>query len=385
MRLFVFISLVLLSFSAPSFAQKPPIPERKDDLDSIQSKLNSEQKKAAALKKTLGSAEKDLSQTKKDLVNIAQEMRSNEISLQNLETRIKKLTAEQIDLSERLEEDQGSIASLIIALQRLKRTPTESLIVKPGAPLQTAQTAMLLESTLPAVYGRAGALSKDLQRLASITLSLEEDKRAAHQTKNELNKKHEQIKNLVKKRETIMRNTRSDYDYQKQKIDRLSAEAKTLMELIDKLEKHRNQSKAPARQIAYSNIPELGKIRLPAIGSITTRFGQADEIGAPSQGIKIESQPNAMVISPMGGIVRFAGFFKNYGNMVIIEHKNGYHSLIAGLNSVNTTVESQVKAGEPIGQLPVSSSRGGRPRLYYELRSNGQPIDPARRFSELKS
>jgi septal ring factor EnvC (AmiA/AmiB activator) len=87
----------------------------------------------------------------------------------------------------------------------------------------------------------------------------------------------------------------------------------------------------------------------------------------------------------MGGIVRFADDFKNYGKLVIIEHKNGYHSLLGGLGRIDSAVGQPVKAGEPIGILPKASSRGGKPALYYELRRNGNPVDPGLILADLQS
>ncbi|MBU0859836.1 MAG: peptidoglycan DD-metalloendopeptidase family protein [Alphaproteobacteria bacterium] len=84
-------------------------------------------------------------------------------------------------------------------------------------------------------------------------------------------------------------------------------------------------------------------------------------------------------------MVRFSGPFKNYGNMIIIEHKKDYHSLIAGLTRLDVREGTSVNAGEPVGSLPSSSSRGGKPTLYYELRQKGRPVNPATTFSGLKS
>ena len=111
------------------------------------------------------------------------------------------------------------------------------------------------------------------------------------------------------------------------------------------------------------------------------RYGQQDEIGATSQGIRIEARSGAMVVAPMGGIVRYAGPFKSYGNIVLLEHKNNYHSLIAGLGRIDTVVGQSVDSGEPVGNLGTQA--GDRPVLYYELRLNGEPINPARKFSDL--
>ncbi len=84
----------------------------------------------------------------------------------------------------------------------------------------------------------------------------------------------------------------------------------------------------------------------------------------------------------MGGKIQFTGAFKRYGNIVIIEHNDGYHSLVAGLDQIHSSVGDIVKSGEPIGILP-DSSLIPRPTLYYELRRNGKPVDPSTKFADL--
>ena len=85
----------------------------------------------------------------------------------------------------------------------------------------------------------------------------------------------------------------------------------------------------------------------------------------------------------MGGVIRFSGHFKNYGNMVIIEHEDGYHSLVAGLEKIDTVVGQNIIAGEPLGLLHYEGSRSDKPVLYYELRYNGKAVNPAKKFSDL--
>jgi septal ring factor EnvC (AmiA/AmiB activator) len=80
--------------------------------------------------------------------------------------------------------------------------------------------------------------------------------------------------------------------------------------------------------------------------------------------------------------VRYTGPFKNYGQLVIIEHQKGYHSLVAGLDRIDTVVGQSVSAGEPVGILGPAPD-GGKPSVYYELRHKGQPVNPARFFAEL--
>ena len=75
----------------------------------------------------------------------------------------------------------------------------------------------------------------------------------------------------------------------------------------------------------------------------------------------------------MGGVVRYIGSFKQYQNLIIIEHKGEYHSLIAGLDQINVSLGQSVIAGEPLG---ITRSQSASSILYYELRHKGRPINP---------
>jgi len=84
--------------------------------------------------------------------------------------------------------------------------------------------------------------------------------------------------------------------------------------------------------------------------------------------MRIENRSGALVVSPKAGIVKYSGEFLKYGQIVLLEHGKNYHSLIAGLEKIDTVVGQKVSEGEPI-------ANGGK-SVYYELRYNGQPVNP---------
>ncbi len=130
----------------------------------------------------------------------------------------------------------------------------------------------------------------------------------------------------------------------------------------------------PAPNLADGPAP--AGMPLPAGGRLTTRFGDTDRFGATSRGVTVQTRAGAAVVAPQAGSIMFAGPFKGYGLILIVEHGNGYHSLIAGLGRIDTAVGKRVAAGEPIAVMPAD----GSPDLYFELRRNGQPINPQRGF-----
>ncbi|CAK0744889.1 Septal ring factor EnvC, activator of murein hydrolases AmiA and AmiB [Azospirillaceae bacterium] len=130
------------------------------------------------------------------------------------------------------------------------------------------------------------------------------------------------------------------------------------------------------RPLRAPHIAEQG--RLPATGPITVGYGERDQYGAVSRGVHIAARPGASVVSPFSGAIKFSGPFRNYGQILIVEHSNGYHSLIAGLGRIDAAVGQPVSAGEPIGSVVSTNDAAD---IYFELRRNGQPINPRRSLS----
>lgn len=380
LRIFLIVLLCLLPVSAMA-----------GDIKAVEKQLETSRKQQLEQEAQAKSLKKDRDATRDELTALAAAISKNEKDIMTMEERAITLAGEQQQITVRLEADYGSIGNLILGLQRLRRTPPEALIVRPGAPLQTAQTALLLESIMPAITERADALSADLDRLASIRETLEKDRAAILATRADLAKKRQGLDVLLAQREKLYASAESGSAAAARDVKRLAKEAQNLRDLLDKLEKQKvqeGQKQALAGRAVGAvgaALPGLGKAQPPTQGVVTIGYGQADTIGAKSEGITIEAAPSGLVVAPMGGVVRFTGAFRDYGNMVIVEHKKDYHSLIAGLARINVKEGDSVGAGEPVGSLPASSSRGGKPALYYELRQKGRPVDPSSVFSGLKS
>jgi len=115
-------------------------------------------------------------------------------------------------------------------------------------------------------------------------------------------------------------------------------------------------------------------LAMPAQGRIAAGFGDAHEETSSSQGLVIETRPGAQVVAPFDGRVAYAGEFRRYGLILIIEHDGRYHSLLAGLGRLTAAKGQWVMAGEPVGSMAAEGSRSKE--LYLELRRAGQPVDP---------
>jgi murein hydrolase activator len=119
-----------------------------------------------------------------------------------------------------------------------------------------------------------------------------------------------------------------------------------------------------------------GTMPFPVAGSLSGRYGAAaqtsGDAGLLAKGITIATRAGAQVVAPFDGIVVFSGPFRGYGQLLIIEHSEGYHTLLAGMGHIDAVVGQRVLAGEPVGAM----QNDGPPSLYVELRRDGQPTNP---------
>ena len=115
-----------------------------------------------------------------------------------------------------------------------------------------------------------------------------------------------------------------------------------------------------------------GMLTKPCAGTITTEYGQMISKGVTSKGIIYKTRSEAQVVAPYDGTVIFSGPFKGYGNIIIVEHGDGYLSLLAGLGQIDCEVGQMLLAGEPIGIMPNSNDA----KLYVEIRKDRHPINP---------
>ncbi|MBD3660928.1 MAG: peptidoglycan DD-metalloendopeptidase family protein, partial [Arenibacter algicola] len=123
-----------------------------------------------------------------------------------------------------------------------------------------------------------------------------------------------------------------------------------------------------------------GRLPFPVVGRVVGLYGQPLEGNMTRKGLSVDTRPGAQVIAPFDGTVAFAGPFRGYGQLLIIDHGEGYHSLLAGLGRIDVSMGLAVLAGEPVAIMPggegSSGGDGGESVLYVEFRRDNQPFNP---------
>lgn len=388
MKLVTAIFMLILML-APAYASPPVPPQKTQSLEILKDKIAAEEARKADLAKQAKAAEKDITKTKSNMVELSAKIRKNEDSMQQLQRRVDELTLQEKELKIKLENDHGSMATTILALERMRRVPPELLIVRPGAPLETAQTALLLQNLLPALNHRAESLSKDIQSLHDVQEKLTQEQKFLQDAQEALDKQTTELNTLVATREKEFKSANAAYKSSAARAERYATEAQSLSELVSRIEQENRAAAtapdAPPKFRPSKAFKGRGKGIWPVSGGTIATFGDFDDLGAEVKGMKISAAPKSIVVTPVEGVVKYAGPFRNYGQLVIVEHGGGYHSLIAGMTRANVSIGQSLKAGEPLGYMPSSSSQDGPLTLYYELRRDGEAVDPSNLLADLKS
>jgi septal ring factor EnvC (AmiA/AmiB activator) len=125
-----------------------------------------------------------------------------------------------------------------------------------------------------------------------------------------------------------------------------------------------------------------GAVLLPVQGRRVLAFGDRTQYGGQSKGLVLETRHSAQVTSPCDGWIVFAGEFRTFGQLLIINAGDGYHILLAGLSQIDVQLGQFVLTGEPVGLMTAApkaakaNTQGNAPVLYIEFRKDNKPIDP---------
>lgn len=383
----ILLTLIFMGASAPVYAQQPT----QQDLKTVEKRMEAERRAKEQAEKKAREAEKDLSKTQEKLVKAAAKAKEIEQKLYETEQKIGELTTEKETLNTTLFEEKKHLADLTLALQRLARTPPEALIAKPNAPIQSARTSLILKSTLPAIEEKSKLIGEMITRLETIEDDLSKRQKDLSRQSRDLEDEQKDLKKLVAERQKLYSKLHSESQLSQKKLAELSQKASSLKDLLSHIDREQEKIKklgtpgakpalaraAPTPKVDPKDIVTSG---LPVAGSIQTAFGQKNMHGVTNKGLEIGARPGSTVTTPLGGVVKFAGPFKSYRNIVIIEHYDNTMGLIGGLRDITVQTGSTVQSGEPIGV--VGGHGGESSMIYFEIRKNGQQIDPRKHLAK---
>src|ERR1700736_4909222 len=390
-------------------ASPDAIKQREQELEAARE----QQKKAAELQQKLKAdiAEigQDRSKLNQQLIDIAAQVRSVETRIGDAEARLRPLDSREQQIRGSLDSRRSEIVEVLAALQRAGRRTPPALLVRPEDALQSLRTAMLLGAVVPELRGRAEKLAGDLTELVTLrkTIATERDRLAADRDK--LRDDQTRLAALIDERQRQQSSIEKDMEAEGARAIGLSKQVDSLQGLIAKMEQDLNSAAKAAATASLQGAPEtengkpnLGALKnparlspaiafasakglfaLPVNGAKIRVFGGSDGAGGVEKGISLATRPGAQVTTPCDGWVVYAGPFRSYGQLLILNAGGGYHVLIAGMERISVNIGQFVLTGGPVGTMGTTSqvasilaTNASQPVLYIEFRKDGTPIDP---------
>jgi len=374
----LFCAILFAGNVSPSFVYSATDKaQAKAELSKITSEIKAAEQKHKELREKAKAARQEILDVRRKMVRAAGSIQEQEESLDRLEEKLREFEAQQSLMKNRLEIRKEQRLRVLAALQNLAWKPTEELLFQPLPPQDTLRSALLLREAVPRLEYSTEGLRRDLMKVASLTTAIRAQYAQIKTMAKRLERKRKDMDELIGKKSRLQTVFASESARAKSKAENLAKQAGDLKDLLVRLDEESRRQKQ--MRPAQSGVPTgafmaaKGRIPYPVKGNIIKKFGDMTDAGSASKGIIIRTRANAQVISPYDGTVLFAGPFRGYGQLVIIEHGDGYHTLLAGLGRLDTAVGQSLLAGEPVGIMVAQT----QPTLYIELRKNGQPINPA--------
>ena len=401
-----FISVVLILTFIPASKLAAQIREENQEnttkLQTLRKQIEKSSERAGVLEDQAREIREEISLIQKNLINSAAKIQIIEEDIFIAEDNLLDLRVRELELKKNLSTKNFEMASTLGAMQRLSIQKANIVAFKPNDALNTLRTTSLLKVILPNLKNRALIIENDLSDLDNIRAEMRQQSIELKKNRAKLVTVNNEIDDLLKKR--IGRQSNIEYSTIKER-ERLRVFAETAINLEDLIKKiaseiilreeaaitaqkdlrdkpnHKHtffptaSISTPRSSLSFARAK--GNIALPARGSIYQIYNQLLPTGQRAKGIIINTHSGAPVVAPHDGRIVFSGIFRSYGQLLIIDHGEGYHTLLSGMKNINGIVGQSILKGEPVGQMSLEKfASDSHHKLYVELRQKGKPINP---------
>jgi septal ring factor EnvC (AmiA/AmiB activator) len=401
--------------------------QAKQKLNQTEQQLQSNRAKEQGLTQDLAALAAERAKLNSELIEAGKGVQASEAKLSETEAKLAELTDQVNIIKNSITERKETIVKMLSAMQRIGRTPPPALVTRRDDALAVVRSAMLLADVFPELKYQADNLSRELEGMVTLENGIRDQRDTEKSERDRLASEQARVDRLLEEKRRATAQGEAELAQIKQAVSDQAQTVTDLSELIDRLDaqiakvevaqydaeiaaekalRAREQQQAlatPANEsvveikpestkVAFASPDRLkpampfeaakGSLRLPAQGRRVKRFGDVDATGGTVKGISLQTRAEARITAPADGWVVYAGEFRSYGQLLIINAGGGYHVLLAGMSRIGVSLGQFVLAGEPIAVMGNSAapSQGvddsSRPVLYVEFRKDGRPIDP---------
>ena len=418
----IFVLLLCSVLAAPVLAQAPApaVPNdnaekqaerttKQFELEATERNLKEGQAARDKLQAEVETLRTDRSRLNQALVDATTKLKATEARISGVQQKLMMLGQTEEAIRRSLDARRGIIVEVLASLQRMGRRPPPALLVKPEDMLEALRSSMLLGAVVPELRAETEALASDLTELVRLRDAASFERDTLARETDLLIAERQRLAALVDARQKELAQAEGLASEEQRRFTSLAQKAQGLRDLLGRLEsdieaetkaaaagdpKAREarerfamlSGKDPARLAPKTPFQEMkGSLPLPISGALIKGFNAPDGIGGTVKGVAYATRPGAVVSAPCDGWVAFAGPFRTYGQLLIINAGGGYYLLLAGMERVNVALGQFVLAGEPVAVMGDSSKATAasvgadtnQPVLYIEFRKDGSSFDPS--------
>lgn len=383
--------------------------------DEVSEKRRNElQSQQKSLQEQLGSLKKQLSQAEASQNEASDALAASEEAISKANRRLRELSTERTRVEKRLKElreQELSVSGQLTSAEKQSRAIARAqflnsrrqswqTLIAGNNPHEVARDAASLQYFARAQQQAVNQLSKQQAGIHSVSEETQSKRKELANIEANEKKGREQLMREQQTRKQTLEKLKKQISEQRASIDKLERDQQRLGQLVANIDKVLAQRKAEAERRAQQArkkqpasgkvsvggktpsgvfVKQKGKLLMPALGKITGRYGQARaNVSGKSttwRGLMIQARQGSDVLACANGQVVFSDWLRGFGNLIIVDHGDGYLSIYANNESLYKSVGDKVTRGETIASV---GNTGGeeRPGLYFELRRNGQPFNP---------
>jgi septal ring factor EnvC (AmiA/AmiB activator) len=382
--------------------------QRDRELDAARARQRDSAQSQAKLRSDIVALSADRRNFNQQLIDTAARIRAVEANIEATQARLTPLNEQERLFQKSLDERRGVIVEILAALQRIGRQPPPALMVRPEDALQAVRTAITLGTVLPDMRAQADAVASDLADLLRVRQDIVGERDRLSRDLDQLGRDQLRMSLLIDERQNKQAVAEQQLGAEQQHATDLAHQVDSIKDLIAKLETSLDPATRAAHDASRSieedaTRPDLaaladpgrlapavafadlhGHLRLPVNGARIREFGGSDGVGGTQKGLSIAARPSAQITAPCDGWVVYAGAFRSYGQLLILNAGGGYHVLLAGMDRISVDLGQFVLTGEPVAVMGDGSQAGAtvttaakQSVLYVEFRKDGVPIDPS--------
>ena len=344
--------------------------------------------RAARLERAATRATSAAVRARRDRAAIAGRIQSAEAGIDAARARLRLVDLLKLRQRARLATVQAPLVRLGAALQTLARRPPALALVQPGSIDDIVHVRALLAAGVPVIRMRSAGVRAELTRAERLYADADRATAALLAGRNVLRRERAALAAAETAHRARSARLVDSAMYEEDRALALGEQARDIVALMDDLgaqAARRERLAALPGPIPRPRVPGLApppadvvaadatpppQYRLPVVGRVRTGLGEVSDAGIRARGLTLATAAGAQVVAPADGRIAYAGLFRGYGRIAIVDHGGGWTTLMTGMTTVAVTVGDMVDAGSPIGTAP-----SGRVGITVELRHDGRPVD----------